>query len=492
MNPTGQAEYSPCRPARIYRLFSVGVVLLVMGWNGFAVAREPANWDAAQWRQWRDREIATILKPTFATNGEHLLSRQAVISKSARAYSVLAGAIAKNPALLTNAKTLAGLKNFLAFTKAQHWMALTDEAGKPTHQLGLEIPDADYWTSAASELEFPPLLRSQPFLQFMYAHNYQAAYDLIQAGNAALPDTNKWLVLPFRAQFILPVDRTSYGRMLVLIPNESAPDGGGRDKWVLFVIATPEMNPTQEIRSVSIFTVHRPPGDGTKPRTYFSDFLRERDARTGDIAIRSTLLLNPTPSKNCYDCHKSAVLPIRPAAEYGFGPGGRLVEKTAGEGEMSQAVNRRIKPYGLPDFGVQDTAAYGPGLGPDAAGRSDQFIKSASGNGSLTAGAMGKIRDAMNCAQCHDHFAPINFLQAVRSDRDVEALLGGRGMVQTYIEKGWMPPNNNLTAEERTALWKCLLTEYLDAKTGTGLFASWLKNDLTNSSGALVLIKQAP
>lgn len=434
------------------------------------------HWPAARWRQWRDRQIADLLTPTFTTNGVQMISRQAVAAKSARVMAVLDAAATKNPGLLTNAETLAGLNNFLAFTKAQHWTALTNQTGTKTHSLGLEIPDAEYWTNAAAELEFPPLLQSQPFLQAMAAHAYKKAADLIAAENAARPDDEKWIVLPFRAQFILPVDRSSYGRMLVLIPNEKLADGGVRDKWVLFVMATPEMPPTKEIRSVSIITIRRPPPPGTRTRAYFSDFLRERDARTGTFSIRSTFTLTPNPSENCYECHKSAVLPIRPAVEYDFAADGRLVEKLAGAGELPKAVNQRIKGYGPPDFGVQDVAAYGPCLGPAEVERTDEFIRAASEVRSLADESIGKIRAAMNCAACHDQFAAINFPQAVRSNRDPDSLLGGHGMVQTYIEKGWMPPNNHLTADERTALWKCLMTEYLDLKTGRGLLADWLKN----------------
>jgi hypothetical protein len=48
-------------------------------------------------------------------------------------------------------------------------------------------------------------------------------------------------------------------------------------------------------------------------------------------------------------------------------------------------------------------------------------------------------------------------------------------LIETYIEKGWMPPDNHLSANERQALWKCLAEEYFDLNQQSGLFIDWLK-----------------
>jgi hypothetical protein len=48
-------------------------------------------------------------------------------------------------------------------------------------------------------------------------------------------------------------------------------------------------------------------------------------------------------------------------------------------------------------------------------------------------------------------------------------------MIETYIEEGWMPPDNHLSADERQALWKCLMEEYFDLNQQSGLLIDWLK-----------------
>ncbi len=463
------------------------VLVLLAIWNFFVLAPgvfaqesgdNPVTWDVVRWQQWRDIQITNMLTPTFITNGQTLISRQAVITNAAAAYVVLESVAQKDPSFLSNSEKMSVLSNFLAFTKAQHWMAVTDDSTNLTHSLGLNISDTDYWGYVSNQVEFPPLLESQQFLQTMFQRKYKAAYDMIEHVNLSLPDTNKWIVLPFRAGFIQSVDKTTYGRMLILIPNDRGRDGAIRDKWILFAIATPELAPAIEIKSVSMFTVRKDPANSGKTKTYYGDFLRNRDNTSGNISINSTFLIKPTPSKNCYDCHKPSVLPIFPAAEYDFDSAGNLIEKSVGVGQTLDLVNNRIEDYGLPDFGVQDTSAYGPSLGPDAAPPSAEFIKYASEDSSLSDQSVRNIQRAMNCAECHDDFAKINYLQAVRSDRDVKAFVGKRGMVQTFIENGWMPPDRNLTSQERTALWKCLMNQYLNLKTIDGLFVSWLKNNV--------------
>ncbi|MBC8064723.1 MAG: hypothetical protein H7Y17_07830 [Chlorobia bacterium] len=81
----------------------------------------------------------------------------------------------------------------------------------------------------------------------------------------------------------------------------------------------------------------------------------------------------------------------------------------------------------------------------------------------------------MVCGSCHEDFAPINYPQAVQTTGDLTAFKLRRGMLQTYVENGWMPPNNTLTAEERKGLWKSLVREHFDAESMTGTFVDWLK-----------------
>jgi hypothetical protein len=431
---------------------------------------DPTSWTDDQWRDWRDQQINRIFQSTFDLgNDEKVLSREEVITRAADAFQIVEPVLKRDPNFFSKDPILKkNLTNFVSFIKAQHWMAM------PDHGLGLPIADTDYVSYASNYASFPELLRSQEFLTDMSSpRGYKAAVDLINKNNLGLPQDRQWTVLPFKAQFILSVDKTTYGRMLVLVPNLPADDGGTIDKWILFAIATPDQNPPPDVRSVSIVAVHRKPGVQSQSTTYLLDFMRQKNPATGEIKVVPADLLPSHPSKNCYDCHKAAVLPIRPQLEYEFDATGKLVEKTVGVGQDADQINQLIWSYGLPNFAVQDVAAYGPSLGP-VGERSDEFIRNATSDLHLSSQSYARIRVQMNCASCHDTFAPLNYLQAVQSNR-VLTFLGHKGMIQTYIEKGYMPPGADLTDAERTALWRCLTLEYLDLRTRSGLLIQWLK-----------------
>ena len=438
------------------------------------------HWLPVEWRQWRDAEISRILQPTFPSKGEMLLCMDQVVQRSAAAYAGIEGVLRAKPDLFAPTTDLGkAMGPFVAFVKAQHWMALRDAEDRRTHALGMEISDRDYYDYAIPFVELPPLLKSPEFLQKMSTPaTYKDAVDQIEAANARLPVAKRWKVVPFRSQFILSVDSTTYGRMLVLIPNMPAPDGGTLDQWVLFAIATPEMDPATEILSVSVIATHRPAKAPGKVATYGLDFMRLKDAATGKITPTAVVRLpadSPHSSENCYDCHKAAVIPIHPKVEYAFAPSGALIEKPADAPSRLGAINEMIKAYGPPDFGRQQAAAYGPSLGPQNRPRSDAFIAAAAAGTGIDPASYGRIRQAMNCSSCHNDFAPINYLQATRTAQEVDSFESRQGMVQTMIESGLMPPDNRLSRQERKALWQCLSKEYLDLSAQTGVFIEWLK-----------------
>ncbi|AIE85287.1 hypothetical protein [Fimbriimonas ginsengisoli] len=444
-----------------------------LGLVGFSHSDNPSNWKAAQWSRWRDREIGKILKPGFEYGGEKMLRQDDVISRSAESYRFLAPFL-KNPEFLKNPARAQALGNFARFVTAQHWMDLRDGADHQTNALGMDVPDEEYWTDASRFLTFPELLKSQWLLKRMSNQaTYKEAVDAIEAHNASLTPENRWIVFPFQAQFIRSVDRTTFGRLLVLVPNEKLPDGRLMDRWILFAIATPDMRPT-EIMSVSMISVVREANSPTS-RIYFSDFLRQVNPSTGDIELNSNALMKPNPSKNCYDCHKSGVLPIFPKMAYKFDAAGNLVDDPERLATVPDRINRLILKYGKSDLGHLDTDAYGPSLGGNTS-RSDAFIANATKDRPFAATSYAKIKANMNCASCHDGFAKINYLLAVRSDRDVKTFVGqSKGLVQSYVEMGFMPPNNTLTPSERHALWECVMKEYFDPERGEGAFVDWLK-----------------
>jgi hypothetical protein len=236
------------------------------------------------------------------------------------------------------------------------------------------------------------------------------------------------------------------------------------DRWINFAILVPGQDPNLEPISVSMIAVKHSP-IGVKSEAYFMDFMR----LNGSITPNVTLPENP--SKNCYDCHKSAVIPIVPEKEYGFDPDGRMVE-IRGSG-LPAIVNQRIRGYGRALLDHQDQAAYGPCIGPREV--SDELIRAS--DPTLGPAAVTRIKAASHCASCHESFAPINFIEPVRSDREMKSMKDGRGLAQSLVEEGAMPPKNSLSPQERKVLWKMLSKSYLDFKTGSGEFVDWLKAD---------------
>ncbi len=430
-----------------------GVALLLCG--AFASDRKTPQleWTPAEWIEWRDAQIARILEPAVF-QGESVVVRSQVAHRSAAAFCVIAPALKEfegDPALQKE------MGNFVAFVRAQGTMS------SKSHALGLDVSDARYWTVARDYVALPDLLASPAFLaKVSDPRTYRDAVAMIERLNAGLQEEKKWRVLPFQARFIMSVDRTTYGRLLVFVPDQTTPAGALCDKWVTFAIATPGhkgANPA----SVSVVTVSK----GAK-EAYFMDYVRYQSAK--GIELMPTAVLPDSPSKNCYDCHKSAVVPIRPEVEYDFDKDGAMVER---EPTGYVALNNKIREYGALAFPNHDKTAYGPCIGPASSPRRTAIVREmAEGLGEAS---IARIAAAMECSKCHDAFAPLNFPEPVRTDREVRSMKRGMGVAQTFVEQGWMPPGNDLTSAERGALWKSLSKEYFDPTTREGALVDWLK-----------------
>jgi hypothetical protein len=447
-----------------------------------ARSAQPCSSDPAEWLTWREGQIKAMLEPTYQNGDERLIDRDQVIAKSASAFERLDDCMRQLPELFAAESDLGRqFDRFYRFIRAVHWMNIKDQAGKPLHQMGARIPDKEYWEYAKPYVEVPEFMRQTAFLKAMDSPaGYRDGVRMIEEHNSTLLEDQRWDVLPFRAQFITTVDvvpadspesHRTYGRLLVVVPNVPAQGGGTIDKWVLWGIVTPDMNQNTKMNNVSVIATHRSPFGVAD--TYFMDFWRQRSG-AGDIELVSTMLIDKDPSKNCYDCHKIPTLPIYPKTEYAFDQTGKLIPK-AGFAH-SKTINQRIPEYGPPHLGVIEAFDYGPALGPVNRPRSDEFIKTCSGNSGLSEGSIQRVRSKMNCATCHSasYLGPINYLQAVRNKRDVTAFELKESMITTFVTNGYMPPNSTLTIDERRALALCLSAEYHDLKSGTGVLQEWL------------------
>lgn len=388
-----------------------------------------------EWVAWRDDRIRYILSPTNL-EGETVVLRRQVALRSSETLRQMGEDV-------DHLADSAEMANFVAFVRAQSRMVDARSA------LGFSITDLEYFNASKWAVELPDLLRSQRFLLMLSSQrDYSSAVGLIHAQNAKLPADKRWIVVPFKARFIKSVDRSTYGRLLVFAPSIKGSDGRVYDKWITFGIETPDERSTEPPKSVSIVSIER-----STSTAYFMDYGRLAE-KSGSIKLMATPLLEPNPSKNCYDCHKTAVVPIKPEEQYDFDAVGRLVPTSS---RKLEKLNELIGKYGKTRIAYLDTSAYGPSLG----GRMP-----ASGD---------RIADAKNCASCHDGFAPLSFPEGVRTDREVNSIKDKRGIAQTFVEEGWMPPGNDLSAQERKQLWRTLSKDYFDPTSISGDFVDWLK-----------------
>jgi len=481
--------------SRVRARFRVGVLVASVAFLTFTLgampaskADDPTRWSLSQWISWRDSQIRRILTPTFKADGEMILNREDVILRSVDAYKVLMPVL-ERPDFLGDPDRGRALGNFTSFVRAQGTMAIYDETRHYDHLLGFNVPDKLYWRNSASELQFPPLLRSKEFLTAMDAPSqYRDAVTLVEKQNETLPENRKWIVLTYRSRFLKSSDTTTYGRLLIVVPNESAPNHGVIDRWIQFALVTPAAGRISDAksglktRSVSMVVVHRKSSVSDDNKAYIVDFMRDKDEQTGEYSIVPTMLEKKNPSKNCYDCHKSPVLPIHPKTRYDFDEQGRLIAQEINSDRKVELLNDRISEYGQVEFGSMDTNAFGPSIGQPRLVRTREFIREASGQPLLSEESCDRIRDAMQCSKCHDSVGKLNYPQAVKSNVANLVFEEKQSLVQSYIENGWMPPKTYLSSAERHALWLCLDKEYFDPRECSGRLVDWLKGATADSN----------
>ena len=472
----------PERAIRV-RLLVLGACLGFLGFMigvvSAAADDNPAHWSNAQWIAWRDRQIKAILTPSLTVKGSKILTRESVVQHCVEAYRIL-GPMLEQPGFLDgDPERSRELGHFATFVANQSRVSYHDSQGVFTHRLGFEYTDQEYWSRWAPELKLPALLTSAEFLHDMdKPETYKNAVDLIQKQNANLSRSYKWTVLFYRSRFLRSADTATYGRMLVFVPNVELPGGAFVDKWIQFAVVTPDDVVTKETRSISMVAVHRERFGVSKSTGYLCDFMRVNEHTNALSRVIPTMLLSENPSKNCYDCHKSPVLPIHPKDQFRFDSAGRLIESIENSPTEADRLNARIAAYSMCEFKDMSSDANGPSLGPVLEFRSEDATRAALQDPAISADSVRRVLSAMNCGSCHAGPAKLNYPQAVQTNIGIQNFEQKVGLVQTYIEQGWMPPNSTLTVPERQALWKSLSQEYLDTSSPSapsGLFVRWLQ-----------------
>jgi hypothetical protein len=217
-----------------------------------------------------------------------------------------------------------------------------------------------------------------------------------------------------------------------------------------------------------------------KPRFYFSHLSRPEiiqhprnlgeAVQKGDI---STHTLNDpilTNSARCLRCHQSPVLPIFPLDS---GSAKTILPPPSHREAIAWFNENTVRTEST---GISAIAGKIPALGAPAA-LDPHFLEQCSGMKDKK--NLSRLRDGLRCVACHDDKImprlafPFGNPALVENgsviadlafDQEVDPNIHTMAAVpQVYVEKGYMPPDlaSIFGLEERKALFRCLMTEYL-------------------------------
>ena len=272
----------------------------------------------------------------------------------------------------------------------------------------------------AADTSFPDLLKTQEFLQAVGdPATYKAAVEIIERHNLNVPNERKWTVLLFKGQFIKSVDQTTYGRMLVLVPNVPAPNAELIDKWIMYAILTPDQMPRPHVRrpvpqakSVSLVAIHRNPKTPRHTKAYLVDFMR---ADVDTINITPTAYLPQVSARIAMSATKPR------SSQFDLKSNMRLtaVDALSRKHPVSATPRRHlIDSFGAWPACVHPSGAQGVWSKPgpeECLNAPIEFIRTAAAELPLSPESFERIKSAMKCEECHDAFAPINYPLAVRN-----------------------------------------------------------------------------
>lgn len=429
------------------RGFSALISFLAVGAVALAAPQCPS--DKNEWRDWNRARVKLLFQGAF---------REFVVNPVVDKMEACRAELKAAP------EVLACLDPLRRFTKARWW---DFQAG---HTLGVAIPDTDYMNRVPYPdfLELPIELKDPDFLRWVEDEaetaNLEKALAYIERVNAGIADPGKkWLTFIYRSQHLGTPDGTgALGRFFVYVP------GKDFDRYFQFGLRDDASNELP--KGFSVVSVQKTDPTTGKPLpaalARAKDFWRVR--KNGEIQL-STRLKVKGGLENCYQCHKSALLPITPDPAV-------FDEKRFGK--TVKLVNRLMAGY--PDlklFGI-DPADYGPGIGPlDSATRTPGFMMACAAGKVSDPKRLEAIRAAMNCQSCHDGSKRglLNYPSGMLAQP-----ASRKSLVHQYIvDHGRMPPGQtHLTRDERMALAECLRKElYETSDSAPGLLKTWLLSE---------------
>lgn len=240
---------------------------------------------------------------------------------------------------------------------------------------------------------------------------------------------------------------STHERLLLKVP-ERGPGGESVEKWIQFA-------PGGNLVGV-ISVVENPPG---KFQSYFKDniiaptkggsiqelkaYVRRGDRPPKPLALENSLhVAHPefnVGSEACTSCHVSG-------GPFPIWPTGKLSQK---DDDIRRRFNARFSQYGS-SFSSSEYPR--PREIPRLGEQKPRELASVEACSKKLGGASArKILGAMNCTKCHDDESRTGIRLPLSSNNS--------GWISTIVN-GHMPPDNNLSKEERASLVECLLDDY--------------------------------
>ncbi len=337
---------------------------------------------------------------------------------------------------------LAQDENFMSRHRAfVEYIAAVSVVQQPDHELGLSVPDKQYFEETRPYVQIPEFLTTQEFLRVVSrTETLERAKTYLRQLNAKRDESEQLIFFSYTSRHLgTPDNDDSYRRLLIVVPGKA--DEGIPEKWVQFGVTDPATR--VRTRNVSVVSALLN-SDGTS-NIYFKDFYRTY--RTGNpITINGRWELG-FGDDSCVVCHKSGILPIFPVAG----------SVRPSEQEAVDAVNRRFLSYGSPSFEKYlDTSKFGPGLSSASADSRERRF-----GAGFNETAIGR---AMSCSACHKQARLGNF------NWPMDAVL-----ISSYVKGGQMPRGYTLHASERNELYRKLMQEYFSIDAASpGILKSWL------------------
>ena len=407
-------------------LYAAIILLLISGAPSFQIPCARITADPARW---------------VGTSVDELVRASHSAYKDEDAYDTYEDVIGA----LSRAVRGCGLAEDAEFAESyRNFLDYVNEASlavEPHHELGFNVPDAQYFAETIQYLGVPDFLLDQQFLRDVSRHEtLPSAKAYLRALNEVRGPDDQLIFFSYTSRHLgTPDNNDSYRRLLVVVRGDAAL--GEPDKWVQFGVTDPGVR--TKTRNVSVVSA-LPVGDGTY-NAYFKDYYRTYK-RDGSISIKGRLELGHG-DENCASCHKSGVLPIFPKA----GSVG------AGEEALVDIVNERFRSYGSPRFGgYLDTTKLGPGLSL----ANDEERRMRFGDRFSD----GPVANAMECGRCHTP-ETLGYLNWPMD----------RIIIDSFIKGGEMPRGHELDAAGRKQLYAKLIDEYFAVShERPGIFKSWL------------------